>query len=133
MGFLDGLVTASLIGFGIHALRKSNEKARQAKEDEEKRACTPCDFSDGISEEDFEDIAHKAAKRIKRIADVTVDGTLICVAVRTQSGINTWGFRLDFNDYGHITGSYWWKTDNHDSKIPEALGDMIQAAINQRL
>ncbi|MGI6688649.1 MAG: hypothetical protein ACOX6Y_09990 [Christensenellales bacterium] len=129
MGFLSGLITTGLIGAGIHVLRKGYKEAKQAKEEEEQRRNTPCFFSDGISEEEFEQLVRKSAKRIKRVEDVSIDGTYVYVTVRTQSGVGTWNFSLDFNDYGHITGTYWRKSDNHDSKIPEALGNMIQEAL----
>lgn len=129
MGFLSGLFTTGLVGIGLHILRKEYRETKQAKEEEEQRRNTPCLFINGISKEEFEQIVRRSAKRIKRIEDVSINGAFIYVTVRTQSGIGTWNFSLDFNDYGNVTGTYWRKTDNHDSKIPEVLGDMIREAL----
>lgn len=53
--------------------------------------------------------------------------------VQSQSGISEWEFWVDFNDYGHITGRFWWHTDNSDSNIPEKFGDIISSFINDIL
>jgi hypothetical protein len=40
---------------------------------------------------------------------------------------------LDFNDFGHITGS-WWITscDNFDSNIPNRYAELMQNAIEEK-
>ncbi len=59
-----------------------------------------------------------------------LDGPVVYGVVQSQSGISEWNFKLDFNDYGHITGTYWLSSDNDDSNIPERFGDLIRSAIN---
>ena len=96
-----------------------------------RREQTPVSFFDGLSVDDFKKIAEKAASKIKRIEDVTVyhDGTINC-DVRSNSGLSTWSFSLDFNEWGHITGEYWISQDNDDSSIPDYVGDTISRMIN---
>ena len=49
--------------------------------------------------------------------------------VRTQSGLSEWDFKVDFNDYGHITGKYWLSSDNDDSNIPGHVADNMSTMI----
>lgn len=104
---------------------------KNADRDRERRN-TPCYFNDGISAGEFEEIAISLAKPIKRLM-VSVDGPVVYGEARSQSGISTWNFKLDFNDWGHITGTYWQSSDNSDSKIPDTLGNRISAEIQSRL
>ena len=61
---------------------------------------------------------------------VAVDGPIVYGMVQSQSGISDWYFMLDFNDYGHITGTFRCTSDNEDSNIPTRLGSLIQDEIN---
>ncbi len=96
----------------------------------EKRINTPCKFTDGISFSEFENIAQKAKKRFKRISHITIDKTTIYCTVTSQSFLSEWYFQVDFNDWGHITGTYWHKTDKTDSKIHEYYGNLISEKIH---
>ncbi len=53
---------------------------------EEKRKNTPCRFRDGITYKDFSNIVYKIAKKIKRIKDIIISGTLIYCTVESQTG-----------------------------------------------
>lgn len=108
-------------------------KAESTRRDDidTKRKNTPCKFKDGLTYEDFSTIAHKAGKRIKRIKDVTIIGTVIYCTVESQTGYSDWDFREDFNDWGHVTGTYWKCTENCDSNIPKYFGDMVSEDIHQ--
>lgn len=97
------------------------------------RKNTPCNFCDGISKEQFEIIARQAGKQIRRLTDLTVDGPVVSGTVQTNSGINEWYFKADFNDYGHITGRYWLSSDNDDSDIPKRVADNISAVVESFL
>lgn len=108
------------------------ELARQGDVDE-KRKNTPCEFKDGITYKEFLKIAHKAEKCIKRIKEVTISGTVIYCTVESQSGCSDWDFCVDFNDWGHVTGTYWKCTENYDSNIPKHFGDMVSGDIHQML
>ena len=86
-------------------------------------------FEDGISEEKFTEIAKKQQDKIKRLIEVTVKGPVVHGVVESQSGISDWLFKVDFNDYGHITGSYWIYSDNNDSSIPKRVAENISDEI----
>ena len=100
--------------------------------EEVKRKNTPCIFTSTLTKEDFSEIAINVAKPIKRLTvsahDEFVEGT-----VRTTSGINTWTFTLDFNDYGKVTGNYWVRyCENSDSQIPKSYAEQLKKAIIER-
>lgn len=99
----------------------------------EKRKNSPCKFKDGITYEDFSYIAHKAEKRIKRIKNVTIRDAVIYCTVESQTGYSNWSFYVDFNDWGHVTGTYWKYTENYDSNIPKCFGDTVSGDIHQML
>lgn len=84
---------------------------------------------DHISEGDFEKLAKRAGKEIRRVKSITTDSPYIHGVVRSQSGISDWNFSIDFNDYGHLTGNYWINTENSDSSIPKAIANNISSAI----
>lgn len=123
MGILGWIVGVGVVGHVIKKVHK--ERAEQ-----ERRRNTPCRFVDGFSEYEFKQIVKKAGKNIRRLSEVSVDGPVVYGVVQSQSGISEWNFKLDFNDYGHITGTYWLSSDNDDSNIPERLGDLIRSAIH---
>ena len=79
----------------------------------------------------FESIVRSQAKRIRRISKVSVDlnTAKVYCTVESQSGISDWNFKLDFDDYGKLTGRCWWHMDNTDSNIPKRLVDLIREQI----
>lgn len=95
----------------------------------EKRQATICYFKDGITFEEFIAIANRIKKQIKRIKKVKVIDAVIYCTVESQTGYSDWDFHLDFNDWGHITGTYWIFTENHDSNIPKHYGILVSRAI----
>ena len=112
------ILAVGAIGWVAHQMKKDHEE-------ELRRQSISCTFSDGVTEAEFYEIVMKAAKPIKRLK-VDIHGPVIYGTVRTQSGINTWNFKIDFNDYGHLTGAYWISRENHDSSIPEHLANTIR-------
>ena len=112
----------------------TNEASKEEKEkkaEEDRRKNTPCRFDGAISETNFHSIVKKAAKPIKRLKIMEIEGPVVYCSVKSTSGITTWEFTLDFNDYGEITGKCWCKTENKDSKIPAVLVEKIQDGINE--
>ncbi len=95
-----------------------------------KRRDMPCFFNDGLLFETFEEMAKRAGRKIKRIKDLSVCGGIIYCNVESQTGYSDWDFSVDFNDWGHVTGTYWTKTDNDDSSIPSHYGQMISGWIH---
>lgn len=122
------LTLLALGGLIIWAGKEGSEKQRKAEEiaaEEKRRKKSRCKFDDGISEAEFAELANKVAKKIKRIKNVKVSGPLVFCEVESQSGISTWTFSVDFNDYGHISGKYWIESQNKDSIIPDKIGKRI--------
>lgn len=99
----------------------------------EKRENTPCRFVDGITYEDFSDIAYRVKKRIKRIINISISGAVIYCTVESQTGYSNWEFSVDFNNWGHVTGVYWRNSENADSAIPKHFGNLVSGEINQLL
>lgn len=100
------------------------------KDVKEKRQATICYFKDGITYEEFIAIASRIKKQIKRIKKVNVIAAVIYCTVESQTGYSDWDFHIDFNDWGHITGTYWTYTENHDSNIPKHYGSMVSREIS---
>ena len=132
MGFLATIgIGAAVIG-AVKLIADGSKKAKERQAEEERRKNTPCYFDNGISQSEFTEIVYNAGRRIKRL-QVLVDGPIVYGKVESQSGISTWEFKLDYNDYGRITGTYWESTENSDSSIPGRLGQLIQDEISNRL
>lgn len=93
------------------------------------RKSTPCKFRDGLTYDDFRQMAEYAGRKIRRVIRIRVQGPLIDCEVESQTGYSTWYFQIDFNDWGHITGTYWIRTDNDDSSIPDRYGELISREI----
>lgn len=89
----------------------------------------PCRFVDGFSEEEFEAIVKREARKIRRIKFVEEINGMVKGYVQSQSGISDWIFYIDFNFAGHITGAYSVFSDNSDSAIPTRLAENIAAAV----
>ena len=122
MGFLTTALLVGLAGAGVVMLVKDSIK-------ELDRKGTPCNFDNGISKDEFNEIVEKELKAIKRINDFSINDTVIRARVRSQSGISEWRFTVDFNDYGKITGNYWLNSKNNDSQIPESVAENIKKSI----
>ena len=137
MGFFSNLMLLGLAGIGISKMRKNakEEDARnrikeaenaRKREEEEIRKNTPCFFEDGFSQLEFNDMVYRSGKNIKRLIQLSTDGPVIYGTVESQSGISTWKFTVDFNNYGHVTGKYWLISENENSAIPSIIADRIR-------
>lgn len=93
------------------------------------RANTPCTFTDFITQPKFAEIAERSAKQVKRLKSVRVDGSAVYCTAYSEDRQFIWNFRLDFNDYGHVTGEYRTYSDSNYSSIPECLGNKIKEEI----
>lgn len=75
----------------------------------------------------FEEAVYNAAKSIKRLKVLRINNYVVHCKVDTVSGISSWEFSLNFNDYGRLTGNFdVSSTDNYDSSIPESFGNKIK-------
>ena len=123
---LIGWIIAAVAGGAIGKKIYDNHK------EEQRRKNTPFFFNRLVSESDFNNIVYKVAKRIKRVS-VSINGPIVYGTVKSQSGISTWKFTLDFNDYGELTGTCWLWKENSDSNIPEIIRDEIQEELSDLL
>ncbi len=162
MGFFGKMLTVGLIGYGVSKIKEGLEDAadeadrnrriqeaeiaqmeaeheRTQAESARKRAVekhrqeTPVFFNDGISCEEFTNLAHGIAEKIPRIVDVKIQNATVLCTVESQRALSSWEFSVDFNDWGHITGTYWHHTDNSDSSISKHFADAMQAEIQRLL
>mgnify|MGYP000282311314 CR=1 FL=1 len=124
MSWKDNLLLG-LLGVGLAVGWKENREDKA-------RMKTNCSFSKGITKKEFESIAHQTSVGIKRLKEIYVEGPVVHGTVRSQSGLNIWTFKIDFNDYGHVTGNYWIYSDNSDSDIPKFFANKIQESIYGR-
>lgn len=99
----------------------------------EKLENTPCRFSDGFTSSEFEFLARKLGKKIKRITNIWIEGAVVYCIVESQHHISEWGFYVDFNDWGHVTGTFWTHSENHDSSIPHNFGMTLSRWIREAL
>ena len=53
------------------------------------------------------------------------NGLIVSGSFRSQSGLTSCDFEIDFNDYGHITGKYWISSENPESSIPKHITQNI--------
>ncbi len=122
MGFL---LKALGIGLAVSGIKKINHNI----EEENRRKSTICRFDGEVSREEFYVMVKHGGKGIRRIKSLYAEGTMVYGTVRSQSGISDWCFRIDFNDFGKLTGTYWLSTDNNDSDIPKIVADRIAQQI----
>ena len=123
MGFLLKALGVGLAVTGVKKIKNNIEEERRRKN-------TVCRFDGEISNEEFYVMVKRGGKGIRRITSLYAEGTMVYGTVRSQSGISDWCFRIDFNDYGKLTGAYWLSTDNDDSDIPKIVADRIAQQIS---
>jgi hypothetical protein len=121
------ILAAGAAGLGLLAIVSKANKEEQAR-----KSCV-CEFDGAVTEDTFQTIVRSAAKPIRRLKVLEIDGPVVKCSVRSSSGISTWEFTLDFNDYGEITGKCWVKSENNESTIPTVLRDRIQEELESLL
>ena len=145
-----GLINWALVGGVMWVMKKAAEETEQKvtetarryrnaelKANEQKRqniveairARTPCRFADGITQREFIDLAQKIGKQIKRVEDISIYGAQIVGKVQSQTGLSQWTFTIDYNDWGHLTGTRWTWSENKDSSIPDVFGKLLSREI----
>ena len=133
MGFLLKAIGVGVAVAGFKKIRKTNkeleEAERRRKNAENRRKNTVCRFDGAISKDEFNEMVKRSAKGIRRVASLYAADTVVHGLVRSQSGISEWGFTIDFNDYGKLTGAYWISSENTDSEIPGTIANRIAQQI----
>ena len=131
---LLGFGAAALVLYGVSKIREDNKEQAKRIEESNRRKNTTFHYPREISCEKFEEIVRQSIRPIKKkIQDIYVANGIVYGTVISQSGLSEWSFTLDFNDYGKLTGNFWLTSENHDSHLPERLGNVIQNQINRLL
>ena len=123
-----GILTMGIIRVIKSEIRKSSEEIKRR----ENRLHMKCDFDDGVTYEQFQELAEKAVDDIKgRRIEISIHGPIIEGLVWSNTNLSTWRFNVDFNDYGHITGNYWVWSENNQSAIPRVIGKTVSLGIDR--
>lgn len=108
-------------------------RVRRTAQETRRRINSPLQFDDGITAEEFAELAATTSRGMPRLQGVQVRGMNVTIQVRSNSGLSMWTAKVDFNDYGHLTGNYWLSSENADSVIPEHFARLMQTEIVKRL
>ncbi len=136
MGLLDKALVGgavALAGFVARTLYVDGKDAQRRAEEEKRRKNSPLVFDPRLGYQDFQGLVREVARSTPRLVDVRINGLVVSLDVRSNSGLTTWSAWIDFNDYGHLTGRYWLTTDNTQSPIPKFFADAVRAEIQKRL
>lgn len=146
MKFLELLMCGGLVALIAKGVQKQEqENERKARENEQRiqeyerriqenedRKNTPIIYDNGITKVRFESAAYRSVAKIRRKGiSIHVEDAVIYGTVESQSGLSTWHFTLDFNDYGTITGTCWSHSENDDSLIPNKVMENMQEEIER--
>ena len=124
MGLGDKLavgVGVAFLGAVVRDAYKNAQEAAKNSQETKRRKESPLRFDKGITQSEFVEMANLAAKRTPRLANVAVSGMTVTIQVRSNSGLSIWAAEVDYNDYGHLTGTYWIHTGNSRLDYPRAL------------
>ena len=109
--------------------REEAKKLEQEKSREDYRKSIPCVFDNGITESEFAVIVRRAISNSRKIKDCLVSGPVVFCTVVSGVGDAYWSFKIDFNDFGHITGKYWILSDYEDVAYPTHIAKKIEKLI----
>lgn len=129
MGLVDKLLAAG----GVVLIGARAWSAYTDAQETNRRRNSPLTFDDGVTHAEFIELARDIAKSAPRVEDVVVTGMSATLHVRSSSGLTTWTADIDFNDYGHLTGAYWMKSENTDSLIPAHFANTMRQQIEKRV
>lgn len=122
MGFLLKVIGARIAISGI-------DKIKDNFLDESRRKNMVCHFDGEITKEEFYAIVKRCGNGMSRLTDIYADETMVYGTVRSQRDKSDWCFRIDFNDYGRLTGQYRLFSDNRSSDIPKYIAERIAEQI----
>lgn len=89
----------------------------------------PCLFIGEPSPSVFKSLADEVAGQISRIKSISIYGAVVYATVESQTGLSDWEFNIDFNNWGHIDGTYWTYSENDDSSIPKYFGKTLSSKV----
>ena len=148
---LDGLLSLGALALGalgigalINHNKKREEEEKQKEEEshkyweawrekEERRKTSAPIYTEGVTEDDMRRIINDATKWNKRLISCEFDPNrlLITCKMRSNTGSTKWKFELDFNNFGHIDGTYRITQENKDSPIPKSMAEDIADEIKK--
>lgn len=98
-----------------------------------KRQNTPIVFKPPLTAKKFSDLAYSASERINGLK-IKVDHQFVIGFVKTSDGASKWSFKLDYNDFGQITGNCWIVYQDYDeSKIPNRFHRIFSRYIKNEI
>lgn len=125
VGRLLAGIAAALISSGVsQALRFLRESKRRQR--------SPLQFTEQLTQEDFNALVEEIARVTPRLTHVTTSGLITTMDVRSNSGLTSWKAVIDFNDFGSPTGRYWIHAENKQSPIPEFFAKKVQSELHRR-
>lgn len=136
MGLFDKVLVGgavALVGAVARSIYQGSKEAKRVAEEERRRKDSPLVFFPRLGYQDFLDLVGEIAKTTPRLVDASVNGLVVFLEVRSNTGLTTWSAGIDFNDYGHLTGRYWLTTENDQSPIPKFFANAVQAEIRKRV
>ena len=89
----------------------------------------PCRFKGPFTFQVFKSLAVDTARQISRIKRISMHDAVVRVTVKSQSNLSDWEFVVDFNNWGHIDGTYWMYSENDDSSIPKHYGNILSGKV----
>lgn len=108
------------------------ESERRRKVNQTRRQM-PCLFIGEPSPSAFKTLASEVASQFARIKSISVHGAVVYATVESQTGLSDWEFNVDFNNWGHIDGTYWTRSENDDSSIPKHFGKTLSGKVCEYL
>lgn len=121
------------VGAGMAARVLLSVSGIEEMRETRRRRSAPLRFLDGITHDEFAMLAREVGKRTPRVTGVAVTGMQVNLVVRSNSGLTDWTARVDFSDYGHLTGRYWLSTDNAESMVPQHFAKAMREEIRTRI
>lgn len=141
MGFVY-LFTIGLFGVGwimdmVKVLTRKTDTKRvvsngaSIEKTESERRKAICRFEKGISKEEFRTMVKRSGKNIEHITGLFAEGALVFGTIKTSNEASGWCFKIDFNDFGELTGEYCIEADNKQSVIPKIIAERIAQQIHE--
>lgn len=90
-------------------------------------------FDARLNEQEFISISTQIAQQTPCVPHITFTGASVLLEVRSNSGLSTWPTKIDFNDFGRLSGNYWLTSTNTQSPIPEFFAHAVQEEIWNRI
>ena len=130
---IGGGVVAALFGMS----RDEQKKEQKKIEAQRSRKNSWHGFKEPISKNDFYDIISAVTKKNRkhdRLLGFVIDNAEVTVTVQSQHKRSSWTFCVDFNDYGDLTGRYYFVDHGKDeSNIPDHFANCVSEEIAKRL